>query len=298
MPRIAVAVCSRDRVELLEQALASIDVAARRVAGEVEVAAIDNGSSDATPAMLARWRDAGPGRETMRVTGTGKSGALNQYLRQCRAEIIAFTDDDVVVDPDWLAALERFFTAHPEVAAAAGPIRLPPDVVDPDLLRRVRLYPTLPYWEVPPDTVLTQLLGANMAVRRSAFERVGPFDPRLGPGATGLGEETDLARRLLAAGLRIGYAPGAVVYHVIVEHRLTLAAFCAQQEKVALSRFLMRGGRESRLALRLRLAEAWIAALAAAAAGNEARRVRARGRVAFYSALLRLTAAGRPPAAE
>jgi GT2 family glycosyltransferase len=57
------------------------------------------------------------------------------------------------------------------------------------------------------------VIGANMAFRAAVLRQVGFFDERLGPGAAGHEEETEMSQRLRRAGLRIGYAPKAVVYH-------------------------------------------------------------------------------------
>jgi len=57
------------------------------------------------------------------------------------------------------------------------------------------------------------VLGANMAFRADALRQVGPFDERLGPGAGGHEEETEMSGRIRRAGFRIGYAPKALVYH-------------------------------------------------------------------------------------
>ena len=67
--------------------------------------------------------------------------------------------------------------------------------------------------------------GANMAIRREAFERVGLFDVRLGAGATGCSEDSEFWYRLLAAGLSCRYEPAAVVHH---EHRASIDALRRQ----------------------------------------------------------------------
>src|SRR6185503_16024061 len=57
------------------------------------------------------------------------------------------------------------------------------------------------------------LTGTNMSFKREVFERVGLFDLRLGPGASGFSEDTEFSLRIRRAGFRIGYTPHAVVYH-------------------------------------------------------------------------------------
>jgi GT2 family glycosyltransferase len=69
------------------------------------------------------------------------------------------------------------------------------------------------------------VLGANMAFRVEALARVGAFDERLGPGAAGHEEETEISHRLRRAGFRIGYAPAAVVFHDVDPARATRERF-------------------------------------------------------------------------
>ncbi len=69
------------------------------------------------------------------------------------------------------------------------------------------------------------VLGANMAFRASALEHVGLFDERLGPGAGGHEEETEMSARLRRAGFKIGYAPRALVYHEVDSVRADRARF-------------------------------------------------------------------------
>jgi GT2 family glycosyltransferase len=127
-----------------------------------------------------------------------------------------------------------------------------------------------------------------MVLGRRVLDLVGLFDERLGPGAAGLGEETDLSRRIVEAGLAIGYIRDGVVYHTIDETRLTLASLCEQERRVARSRFLMRPGRGGLLGLCLKLAEVSLAWIGSSLVRDEARAIRNRGRVAFYAEMLRL----------
>jgi N-acetylglucosaminyl-diphospho-decaprenol L-rhamnosyltransferase len=69
------------------------------------------------------------------------------------------------------------------------------------------------------------VLGANMAFRADALRQVGPFDERLGPGAGGHEEETEMSQRMRRAGFRIGYAPKALVYHEVDPSRANRERF-------------------------------------------------------------------------
>ena len=287
--RLAVVISTRNRVALLPGLLESIEVARAQLAETADIVVIDNGSTDETEAWLARWSAAAPGRTHLLIAGTGKSGALNTYLRQSAAELLVFTDDDVLVDAAWLAAIERFCRDWPQFDAGAGPIRVPRQVTDQALLDRIRLYPTLPYWESDPGVHdVTQLLGANMVLRRRVFEKVGFFDERLGVGAIGSGEETELCDRMIAAGLRVAYMPEAVVYHLVDESRLNLEALCTHERRVARSKFLIRAGGDSTLRLLLHLVETSLVAALAVVRRDHRRAVKNRGKMAFYAEMLRL----------
>jgi GT2 family glycosyltransferase len=134
-------------------------------------------------------------------------------------------------------------------------------------------------------------------VTREAFAAVGLFDERLGPGAAGASEDTELANRLRAAGRRIGYVPDAIAYHAVEHDRLSAAYFRALHEARGRSRIYYKyPGAPSTIGLTVRLLpDLGLAALgvAATALGNGGeRRRRALARWYHYRAML---AAGRAP---
>lgn len=155
----------------------------------------------------------------------GKCRVQNAAIRRAAGEIIACLDDDLVAAPDYLDQVERFFAEHPEFAAMKGRI-LPAE--DPALKLGAEAAPwlDLPIVDHGEETVEVRgVLGANMAFRASALARVGLFDERLGPGAAGHEEETEMSLRLRRAGFRIGYAPRALVYHDVDPARADRARF-------------------------------------------------------------------------
>ncbi len=218
---LSVVVCTRDRPEQLERCLASLDGAA----GVAEVVVVDNGSQgEATRLVVARH----PGVRCLVEPRPGLSLARNTGLAAARQPIIAFTDDDVVVHADWAPRLLAAFSA-PEVMCVTGlvlPTALETEAqlvferelggfgqglqrmdYDAAFFRRMQRFGA-PVWRIG--------AGANMALRRRAVELVGGFDPRLGAGAAGCSEDSELWYRLLAAGTTCRYEPAAVVFH---EHR-------------------------------------------------------------------------------
>lgn len=216
---VSVVICTRDRPEELTRCLASLG---RCEPPASEVIVVDNAPrTDAT----VRAAHAFPNVRYVREDRPGLSHARNAGIEAATGEVIAFTDDDVELAEDWIARLAAPFT-DPEVACVTGLV-LPADLSGEaaclfefgiggfgHVLRRRRFdrdYLRTDWWR-PPD-VWKMGAGANMAMRRSAFAEVGLFDPRLGAGAAGCSEDSELWFRLLRAGHVCQYDPAAVVFH-------------------------------------------------------------------------------------
>ncbi len=187
-----------------------------RAAFEVVVA--DDGSTDATPAVLAAAAARLPLRVVRLATNRGRAAARNAALRAARAPLAVFIDSDVLVRPDFLArhlALHR--TAHRPVVGR-GPVVFVPRPEVPARLPVVRSSPAF-------------LDTANASVPRQAVFDAGLFDE--GFRAYGW-EDVDLGLRLRALGLPRVFAPEAVAFHVqpppLPE---TLAAALAREEERA-----------------------------------------------------------------
>jgi GT2 family glycosyltransferase len=154
----------------------------------------------------------------------GKCRVQNHAIGQARGEVLAFLDDDVIAAPGYVVEVGRFFARHPEFAAMKGHVRALEDPVKVAGARAV--YLDLPLVDHGEEVVeVPGVLGVNMAFRANTLHRVGPFDERLGPGAAGHEEETEMSARLRRFGYRIGYAPGALVYHEVDPARADPARF-------------------------------------------------------------------------
>ncbi|HVM94768.1 MAG TPA: glycosyltransferase family A protein, partial [Candidatus Acidoferrales bacterium] len=162
----AVLVATRNRVELLQRLLRSLEREAQSSAESIEIVVADNGSSDGTPSMLAAWAGAGSGRKSVRVDEPGKSRALNRALAATNAPLLAFVDDDEEVADGWLDALLRFCAEHPEYAAATGRVLPPPDCTDPRLRELMSWYGTIAFFDGG-DAVHDKqaIYGGNMVLR-------------------------------------------------------------------------------------------------------------------------------------
>ncbi|WP_412062213.1 glycosyltransferase family 2 protein [Rubrivirga sp. IMCC45206] len=211
-PTITIAVCTRDRAEILGEALAALLAEVEGGAG-VEVLVVDNGSTDGTAALLAGVE----GVRAVREPVPGLSAARNRALAASDADWIVYLDDDAFVWPGWLAAL-REAIAHDGVVLAGGPIEPrfptpPPAWFDPASVRRT----FGPEGPLPDAAARRGFSGGNLAVRRDALAAVGGFDPALGmvAGRLGLGEETELAGRLVDRfGNATWHAPAMGVDHL------------------------------------------------------------------------------------
>ncbi len=188
-------------------------------AGERELLIADNGTLAPSPLPgnappLVHLHDARP----------GKCRVQNLAIKRASGEILVFLDDDLTVVGDYLDQVESFFREHPEFAAMKGRILA---AEDPKLKAgRNWVYLDLPIADHGDTPIEVRgVLGANMAFRREVFDRVGLFDERLGPGAAGHEEETEMSRRLSRAGYRIGYAPGALAWHEVDPARADRSRF-------------------------------------------------------------------------
>ena len=142
----------------------------------------------------------------------GKCRVQNMAIKRATGDVLIFLDDDLVVCRDYVDQVERFFTYRTEFAAMKGRI-LPRE--DPHKIAGINwVYLDLPLVDHGDEIIEVRgVIGANMAFLAGAIRAVGPFDERLGPGAAGHEEETEMSTRLRRAGYHIGYSPNAIVYH-------------------------------------------------------------------------------------
>jgi len=199
----AVILPTAGRPGYLDVALASI--APQAAAFGAEVLVVDDGPSDATRAVAARHG----ARYVAHDRGRGLNAARYTGARETTAPLLAYVDDDVEVRPGWLAALIVADAAQPAgVGVFTGPIRARFDGRPLALCGRED--PPITHLDLGPgDRDCEHAWGANMAVRRSALERVGPFDET----RELYGDEQEWQARLKAGGGRIRYVAGAALDH-------------------------------------------------------------------------------------
>src|SRR5215218_9298915 len=194
---------TRRRREYLAVALAS--VAPQAAARGAEIVVVEDDPADPETERLVTGHG---GRYLAHGAPRGINAARNSAIDTATGELLCFLDDDVEAWPGWLEALLAAAAAHPDHEAFGGPIR---PRLEGARLRACGREP-LPITSLDlgsEDRDAEFAWGANLAVRRSALERIGRFDPALG----GAGDEEDWQRRLRAAGGRIRYVAAAGVDH-------------------------------------------------------------------------------------
>ncbi len=227
-PPISVVICTWNRSRLLRLTLEKMTQLEVPPGTVWELIVVNNNCSDDTDSVLADYRDRLP-LVRLFEPKPGKSFAGNLAVREAKGEYIIWTDDDVLVERDWLKAYIDAFAQWPDADIFAGAIdpwfeQTPPRWLESVFPKIAAAYAALDYGPIGFDlTFETYPYGANMALTRSAQLRE-PYDTRLGPRPnSGIrGEEMIMARRLLATGSTGRWVPEAKVRHFIPPHRQSL----------------------------------------------------------------------------
>lgn len=223
-PRMTVAICTHNRPESLTKTLESV---CSQNYERLRILVVDNAPSDDRSRHVASaFADRADVTYTVERR-PGLSWARNRAIELADGEVIAWVDDDEQCDRWWAVELARGFVEVPEADAVTGTV-IPSELETPSQLffeqygsvRRARGFQRAifspatrhlqsPLYPLPPFGI-----GANMAFRRDAIERIGRFDPALGAGTvTRTGEDTAALSALLLDGGTLVYQPTTIVWH-------------------------------------------------------------------------------------
>lgn len=226
----SIVVCTYNRAESLLDTLRAMQALRPASGRSWEVIVVDNNSSDHTRAVVEQAQRDWPLLRYEFERAQGLSHARNHGIECARGDVVLFTDDDVLPEPDWLEVTLAGLGKHGADACGGwiGPI-----------------------WETPPPAWLTERFygflavrtdrsddhevnadvpppfGANMAFRRQVFDRVGLFDTNRGRKGAVLasGEDGEMFERLLAAGMRVVFLGRSRVHHKVEAFRTTKRYF-------------------------------------------------------------------------
>ena len=234
-PFISVVVATRDRPRSL---MACLDSLARLDYPNYEVVVVDNDPvTDETAALMPSRPETN--LRYARESRRGLAAAHNCGLEHTSGSIIAFTDDDVIVDRNWLTEVARAFQAGPDVACVTGLI-MPAELQTPAQLllethghfskgfvqRLVDCHGHRPQDQLFPFAVGRLGSGANMAFSREFLRELRGFDPATGVGTvTRGGDDLGAFFSVLAAGHSLVYQPRALIWH---HHRREVASLSRQ----------------------------------------------------------------------
>jgi len=193
--------------------LESLEKTVTRRGVQWEVVVVDNNSTDNTAAVVASYINRA--RYPLRLITEhqqGRSAGINAGIRACSGGYLAFTDDDVLVTPEWVQGIVDYFDKHPEAGCIGGMVKLfnPDDA--PITISTSSVYAVVDRTTFTPHNTL--IFGCNTAVRRSLLDEIGLFDLELGVGTpTRSGEDVDLVYRVITSSCEVHYVPEIVVHH-------------------------------------------------------------------------------------
>ncbi|MFD6551515.1 glycosyltransferase [Streptomyces sp. NPDC058398] len=233
-PLISVVVATRDRPEKLRHCLRSL---LRSTYPDFDIIVVDNAPADDTTEVLVRSEFTGRVLY-VREPVAGLARAHNVGLGRARGSVVAFTDDDTLVDPGWLSAVAGTFAHDPRIGCVTGLI-VPAELETQAQTALERqggfakgyVPRTWSLFDPPADPLFPFTAGrfgsgANMAFRTTVLRALGGFDTATGAGTPGRGGDDLLAFfEILTAGHTLAYQPSAVVWHC---HRRTMDAVAAQ----------------------------------------------------------------------
>lgn len=236
-PDISALLTTRNRAHLLPrvlQGLAQQHLAASRF----EVVAIDDGSSDDTPRILAEWQDRLPLR-VVRQNHAGLAAAKNLGVFIARAPIVVFLDDDDVAEPDLLLAHLAAHIANPDLSTAIlGHTTLAPEIATLPVMHHVTQVGCQLFsygWMHPGQEMdYTAFWGGRSSCKRGLLVRHGIFHPDFQFGC----EDIELGWRLAPHGLKVIYEPRA---HSVMIRSLSFDEFCARSYRQGRSQYRFAG---------------------------------------------------------
>jgi glucosyl-dolichyl phosphate glucuronosyltransferase len=224
--KLSIVVCSFNRSESLRRMLKSLQEMVIPDHLSCEVIVVDNNSDDGTRLVFEEIEKLFDLK--IRYVFEDKKGlshARNQGVKEARGEIIAFTDDDVIVDKHWIQNIDKAFKEYNDVACVGGKILPIWESPKPNWLKPY-LYGYLALLDNGDSVAYMDALdiwGANFAVKSEMFKKYGPFDTNLGrtPGKYYSGEEAEFLKRLQNAGEKILYYPLSIIHHNVPVHRMS-----------------------------------------------------------------------------
>ncbi len=197
-PKITVVVCSHNGSNTIRDTL---DGLKRIDYPDYEVIVVNDGSTDPTPEIASEYDFT-----LINISKGGLSNARNIGMREASGEIVAYIDDDAWPDPQWLKYLASLYMSS-DFAGIGGPNIAPGG--EGIIASCVAHSPGRPVHVLTTDEIAEHIPGCNMSFRRTALLQTGGFDPVY----RSAGDDVDMCWRIQQLGYKIGFHPGAFVWH-------------------------------------------------------------------------------------
>ena len=220
----SVLICTYNRHELLRGVLRSLVADATEKPDQIVVV---NGGDERADEIVRSYSSAQTSIRLIKTVNKNAAASRNEGLPHCEGDIIAMTDDDAEVFPDWVTQMKRAHREHPEAGAVGGSVL---GVDTGSISGKVADLITFPGW--PDCRYVRTLPTVNISYKRDAVERVGVLDEALFRG-----EDVDYNWRVKRLGYEIYFDPAVRVYH---HHRPNWRELVRQQYMYGRAYYLVR----------------------------------------------------------
>ena len=210
---LSVIVSTYNRIDDLQRLIGSLleQNISKSIAWEIVIS--NNGSTDGTGEVIESLVNTSsiPIRYIYQPQ-KAKSYGLNAAMRAAKGNILAFTDDDIIVPVDWVQNILDYINNNPNASCIGGPVVLY-NKEDKDIsVRTSKSYSV--YCKEDFNPVYIPIIGCNMILTRALVESVGFYDVKFGPGSyIGSGDDLDYLYRVVDSGFTLQYVPDILVFH-------------------------------------------------------------------------------------
>ena len=225
--KFSVLLCTYNRCELLHRVLESLVKNADEKPDQIVVV---NGGDERADRLVQSFITAYAHDvkiSLIKTVNKNPATSRNVGLPHCKGDIIAITDDDAAVFPNWVSLMKQAHREHPEAGAVGGPVI---GVNTDSLVGKVADLITFPDW--PEPKYVRTIPTVNISYKREVIDGVGPMDESLF-----CGEDVDYNWRIQKLGYKIYFDPRIKVYHT---HRPTLTGLLKQHYRYGRAYYLVR----------------------------------------------------------
>jgi glycosyltransferase involved in cell wall biosynthesis len=226
----AVIICTYNRCESLKDTLDSLVSQECDWNYVPEVIIVDNNSTDDTEELVKSYALFFKEKlKYIKETKQGKSHALNSAIKASQSDVLACTDDDVILDPKWLSVIIQFFDENEVDVMSGRTLPLYPDNTPAWVKRnQYNLRGPIVSYDHGEDVIdyrsgkIGAFIGAHTIFKKSVFDKAGLFHTTLGTGQGTLSEDIEMFERAHQVGSKIFYNGKALIWHKTDPKRMTL----------------------------------------------------------------------------